>query len=521
MAPYPGIQTDEAIFSSAVYPPGPAWFEISIFKKKVGIMVMSYLGGLKGWLLAPVFAMFRPSAYSIRLPAVIVGSLTVWAFYRLGSRAFTPGIGLFGAVLLATDPSFLLSTTFDWGPVALQHFFLVVGCVLVLGFAQTGSRKALGWGFGCFGLGMWDKALFVWGLSGLGVASLVVYPRQLWGALTWRNVRVAVGCFCLGALPLIIYNVRRPLETFRSNTSFSTEAFEHKIRLLPKTLGGSVFFGYFVEEDWAAKPRLPQSRVEEMSLRLSEVAGRRDGWMPYAFFVALGLVVVLIGVRLWKPGLAPPWKGAVFCLVFGMVAWAQMVFTRQAGGGAHHTILLWPFPLLLIALTFGWVAGRLGRAGNWVLGAVAVLLVVPNLLVLNQYHAQMVRNGSGGAWSDAIYGLSDKLMELKAGRVYLTDWGMLDNLRLLSKGKLPLWVGSGALMKGEPDEADRKDAAYMLETPDAVFVSFVDGREVFPEVNRRMRRLASEAGYERELVGRIADRNGRDVFEVARYRKGK
>src|SRR5260370_29329367 len=41
--PYTGIQTDEAIFSEALYPPGSPLFAVSVFHKKLPIMVMTSL----------------------------------------------------------------------------------------------------------------------------------------------------------------------------------------------------------------------------------------------------------------------------------------------------------------------------------------------------------------------------------------------------------------------------------------------------------------------------------------------
>lgn len=66
--PHLGIQTDEAIFSGPLFPGGSGWFEISIFKKKVPFMVMTYLGTVKTglyWLLLHIFA---PSVYLLRVP---------------------------------------------------------------------------------------------------------------------------------------------------------------------------------------------------------------------------------------------------------------------------------------------------------------------------------------------------------------------------------------------------------------------------------------------------------------------
>ena len=116
-----------------------------------------------------------------------------------------------GGLLLASDTLFVLTTSFDWGPVVLQHLLLVAGMVAMVQFHRAGRIGALALGGLCFGLGMWDKALFAWTLGGVAVAAGFVFHRELWKRLTWRNAAVGGAAFCLGALPLIAYNLNAQL----------------------------------------------------------------------------------------------------------------------------------------------------------------------------------------------------------------------------------------------------------------------------------------------------------------------
>ena len=96
-----------------------------------------------------------------------------------------------GGVLLATDTVYLLTTCFDWGPVALQHVLSLAGMALLLKLCLTGKRSTLFWGFFWFGLALWDKALFLWLFSGLAVAAVAVFPRELWSRCTPKNLGLA------------------------------------------------------------------------------------------------------------------------------------------------------------------------------------------------------------------------------------------------------------------------------------------------------------------------------------------
>ena len=80
-------------------------------------------------------------------------------------------VALIGTALLAADPAFVLTTRWDWGPVTIQHLCLV-GCLLsIVRFSENGRLMWLALGFCVFGVGLWDKALFVWSLIGVGVAT--------------------------------------------------------------------------------------------------------------------------------------------------------------------------------------------------------------------------------------------------------------------------------------------------------------------------------------------------------------
>lgn len=515
-----GIQTDEAIFTSVLYEPFSPWFWISVFQKKIPLMVMSYMGTLKAALWAPLFQIFPPSPYSMRIPALFLAAATVWIFFFFTRRAANSRAALLATALLATDAAFLLSSVMDWGPVVLQHLLFLSGCTLLLAHAQAGGRWRLAGGFFLFGLGMWDKAVFIWTLSGMAVAVFALFPRRLWTLVSLRSLAVAAGSFCLGALPLIIYNIRRPLGTFRGNTVFSVENVGAKLNLLPVCLNGSVFFGWFAEEDWAVTQRAPRPGLESASVWLSNLTGGpRESLVWYGFLAAALLACLLLAAAALRRQPHIPWKTILLPVLFVAVTWPQMLFVHDAGGGAHHTLLMWPFPLFFMAVVFDAAASRLRRGGTALLAAAGVLLAGSNLLVVNHYLAQMIRNGAPTVWSDAIYALSDALPRHRASQIVLTDWGMLDNLRALHRGRLPLTVGSGPLMSGEPGEQDRKDMAALLAQPDSVFVSFTDDKQVFPQVNPRLARLASEAGYRRELLERVRDRNGRPVFEIFRFRR--
>lgn len=506
--PYAGIEADEALFAGPLYSRLPREFRIRPFHQDVPLMLMSYLGTLKTWVYAAIFHLWRPGIWSVRVPAVIIGAITIWVFFLLLQRVSGARAALIGCALLATDTTFLLTTTFDWGPVVFQHLCLTAGMALALAAYQDRSRWRLGCAFFFFGLGMWDKALFIWVLSAMAIATVTIFRREMWQMVTRRNIATALAAFCLGALPLIIYNVRTSLKTFRSNAAFSTYDFAGKARLVRYTMNGSALFGYLVEEEWAGNPREPRFALERASVAIRNVAGQhRSGLLFWAFVAAVALAPLVLRQR----------RAFLFILMTMGFAWLQMALNKDTGGGAHHVALLWPLPHMLIAVVFAGIADRLRRWGLPLVIASVAVICGASVLLSNQYLSQFVRYGAAGVWTDAIFPLSDAVRRMQDENIFVADWGILETLLMLEQGKARLWVGSEPLMKPEPADADLAAIRRMLEVPAPVFICHAKGREVFPDTTERLERAALRLGYRKSVVRSISDSNGRPVFEIIQF----
>ena len=477
--PLAGLEDDEAMFASALYNQTAIVHSVKIFGHRIPLMLMSYLGTLKTWIYAAVFRFWKPSLASIRIPNLLLGALTILLFYRLLLRVAGERAAVVGCVLLSADTSWFLTTCFDWGPVVLQHLLLVAGALSLV-------RRSLFMGFLLFGLAMWDKAIFVWILSGMAVAALLVFPREVQETFSWRNAAIATLAFGLGAAPLIRYNVREHLATFKGNAAFDAGSVPEKLATAATTLSGKALFGYLARTD-----------TEE-----------HGGFFGYALLAALALTPLL-----WN---TPARRPILFGLVAIVVAWAQMLFTKGAGDSPHHVILLWPFPTLIVAVAFA-EASKKTRIGKPLLAAAAVFLAVTSALVTREYFTCLVRNGPGVKWTDAIDPLARSLAGVNAGAIYLNDWGMLNSLTALSMGKLPLRVVDNPMAKQEIGSEDRRVVLDRIAESSAVFVSHADGLEIYKGVNAKLDALAGAAGYRREPIAEIADRNGRNIFEVFRF----
>ena len=507
--PHLGLQNDEALFADPLFEPKSVAYLVKIGHSRFPLMLMTYLGTLKSWIYRPIFHLLGTGIWVVRIPMLLAGTASVWLFYVFLRRIAGQRAALLGCGLLAVDSLYLLTICFDWGPVALQHLLLVSGVLLLVRFYQTRQEVSLGWGWALLGLAMWDKALAIWMLGGFLVAGITVLSKYFVRVTDLRRVAISVISFCLGALPLIVYNVDNRGITFRGNTSWETRDIAGKARLLEATADSRALFGWFVNEDWQTdRPHPPDSVWTAASARISAIARTpRNNLMLWAFGLALLLTPLARGDAL---------KAILFALIAMVVAWGQMAVTANAGGSVHHAILLWPLPEMVIAVSFAAASRRLKRGGVPVLAAVLGVMMIAGMLVTNEYYTRMRRNGGGMNWTDAIFRLSDHMKTEHAKYVYSVDWGIMDSLRLLNRGKLPLRVGTDPISKRELNDEDREYLGRMID-PENVFINHTKDFEFFEGVNAKLVKYAEAAGYRREVEAVIPDSNGRPVYEVYRF----
>jgi hypothetical protein len=327
--------------------------------------------------------------------------------------------------------------------------------------------------------------------------------------LTRRNLAIAVAAFCLGALPLIIFNARHGFETFRGHTRFSLRDARQKVDLLRQTFGANPTLGFIANYEPVGEPGEPRNLIERASLNLWEATGKEAGSPQLALFLASAAFLIFFRST-------PAGRAGLFFFVAFWIAWLQMLITDGAGGGVHHTILLWPLPALVIAVAFAELSSR----GNWLrIGASAAVLLTAgaNLLVTNDFLARLVRNGAGTVWSDAVFTLTRHLNETRPSQVYANDWGFLETVRMLQQGRMPIDIGLDHFTLEEVTGEHLDHLRARLEVEGAVFVSYVDGRESFPNVKRLVEEAANAEGYRRENLAIISDRLSAPLFEVYRY----
>ena len=505
-----GIEADEALPVEPLFRPKYWYYALHLGHARIPLMHMAYLGTLKTWLWAPIFHWWGATAWTLRFPAVLAGAASIWIFYLFLRAAAGARAAALGCAILAADSQYLLTTTFDWGPVALQHLLILAGLLLLVRFHGSRSAPWLAAAFFLFGLAVWDKMLGVWMLSGLAAGAVAAVPRQIARVWNWRRTAIAAAAFFAGALPVAISGIHDHFAALRENAGRTTQELPQKVAVLENTLDGSGLFGYmFAEDSETSAPHAASGLMERASAEVSRCFGHpRRSLELYAFLLALALVPLARGRDL---------RAIRFSLVAMAVAWVQMATTAGAGGSVHHVILMWPLPAMVAGVSFAAASRRLGYAGIPAIAAILAVLVLSEALVTNEYLWKSVRNGGGRTWSDAIFPLSIDLSARHAAAVYCADWDTLENLRFLGHGSLPLESAMDPLPSAGMSANLRQWLLKRIAAPDGVWVTHVPDMEFFRDIRPKWDDFAAAAGFDRRVVEVVRDTHGRPTFEIYRF----
>jgi hypothetical protein len=376
------------------------------------------------------------------------------------------------------------------------------GLVALSLWRERGGHKWLALAFFLWGVGLWDKALLVWPLIGLAVATVCVYPRELWRALRPKPAAIAAVTLLTGALPLVWYNIALHGATAASNTRLSIGSLPQNFGELQLVVRGDVLFDSIVSTTPGPIAREPASLAERVSIAISHYAGSHRT-RPLLLALALSVIAWLALLR------RPEGRLLVFIALDTAIAWLQMASNAGTGGGAHHVILLWPFPCVFVGIALASASARFPKPAQWAVMALVAWLTFANFLNTNEYLAALIRNGGVTTWTDASERLAGAISHYRSDPIIIVDWGYGKILRMFYGGELNLIsIDDGNRM--------RVDYATM---PGAIFIRHTDDRQVFPGVNDRLRAGAAALGYAEDTLRVVHDDEGRAIFEIVRFVK--
>ncbi len=446
--PMPGIQEDEALFALPFLHGHPPLYSRTVGNVQIPLMLMDYIGALKTWIYWPIFKIWPPNVWSIRLPACFFGMLTIWILAELLRRAACPGIALFTALLLATDTPFVLTNVFDWGPVSLLLLSTVLLLNLFRRFLEWGKPVWLGAACLLAGAAVWYKTLYLVVVAAMALSCLLVF----WGPLRKRmeasNILVALLFFLVGAAPLIAFNLQRGGSTLTAAHSLPAAAASEKLMMLQHTLDGRALEHYMFRSFPGETIALTGAPIAELMVHWYQ----QSSFHPASFlFPAVLLALIALPFLRNSPSSRPLIFTLLFTwLAFGAAETAMLSF-RDAGAGVHHTVLLYPAPQFIVAAT-AWIfthriftERRRQRMAVW---AIALVMAAANLWLLRGYYEAGKQAGFSVFWTDGVQNLAGVIASTHLPVAFL-DWGIQNGIQVQMHDRIeivnPQPIRSGVL----------------------------------------------------------------------------
>ncbi len=366
------------------------------------LMSARYIGSIKEYLCLPLFAMFGPHAEVVRLLAMCLGAVGIIGIALLLARVVSYPVAAAGAWILAVNPSYLDMTILDNSAFSPWMCAFGLLCIAASAYVTKQSARAAFWVGAAVGLGVWARANYVWLLGALAAALVISMGRRLLAPLThWAAF--AMGGL-VGGLPFLAYQILSGGGTWQAVSMFPvtgtlTQRLQHRLWMFSET----VLSNGEHHRVWGGPVSLPL-------------------WQLWLFPILIAACCI---VCLRFKGLP---RVASLMLMFYAATFA---FTSLPIG-EHHLMTLVPIAVVVVVL--GW---QRMAPPHIVVMFFAVIYAGSAIYWDWAALAGLRKTGGVGAWSDAIFGLTERLRADFPGReIKVLDWGLQNSIYILSNGQV-------------------------------------------------------------------------------------
>ncbi|MBI3716683.1 MAG: glycosyltransferase family 39 protein [Betaproteobacteria bacterium] len=421
----PALYYDEILFVNAAVGGVTDSF---IAKHVLGIplYLMDYIGALKAWIHAPIFALFGLDATTIRLPSILIGTtgglllcLVAWRWF--GASAFT-----IAALLIFTQPAFIGHLRFDWGPTSLMFLFRGLLLWSCLRWVESGTPRWLWVTVLAMLLGTFDKLNFLWLDYAALAALLMVYRVELQSF--YRDHSRHFWLAALVVALVILGNTRRALR-------LSNEMPDNSL-----VLSSRLAYVWIVVREFA------------LGNGVANFISQTAPAIPVFAMAAYAGVVALAASTVYWLRDRTTQRIVAFLTLVTAGTFAAYVLTPTATG-PHHLAILLGLPQLVLAALLAIGCARAGIAYRVATGLLLSAILVGHLLTDQAQVESFTRprpNLDPANYQAALFA-----SRLPNAHLTLTDWGIGNQIVVASGGKAPFVEAAWAIR-------DAKSAAAVL-----------------------------------------------------------
>jgi hypothetical protein len=530
----PGIQYDEVYY----VPPAAALLKqqpdaeyvmidpsvIRVFGRPLPLMFNYYTSFFRAYLTLPVFALFGISVESIRGASIALGAIALLfciAFVRHlvenRSMALTCGI------LLALDASFIAYSRNDFAAVSTMMALKGAALWALLRWWQHADTKFLYAGCLLVGLGVTDRASFLWIPLAIFPTILFIYDKNLFGEIrrrlnTWKIFPKACLAFTIGASIFIAFNVATQGGTFTpmlssfGSTSGGANNFAFfdnlllRLRMLTEVLGGA-YLNHFILGDLTYQTKS------------WNFAGSPLSWLAPLAFIYFIFKLAIDAFRNQKERESSR-NPLLFIMLMNVFLLILSCFTPTLHRG-HQLLILYPFPHLMVTLFVFEIAKHVCRLKRNVaprmISIVAVLLIVIIAAAAGKpvlaYHRMLAQTGGRGVWSEAIYEIVAEVDSHPERAVVCMDWGFNANILALTRHPVK------TIRNYYPGACRSPEQLAELFDDRHVFLFHSRQYTLMPEPGEDFSRALSHAGARVDTLRTFHQREGQPVAYLLSVRR--
>jgi 4-amino-4-deoxy-L-arabinose transferase-like glycosyltransferase len=467
-----------------------------------------YVGAVKAWLHAPIFAAFGINPWTVRLPSILVAAVALVLLWSFARRELGGAWSILLLALVAIDPVLTSHARLDWGPQMIATLMRVTALAAVWRWLQTGRFHWLATACAAMLVGFADKLSFLWVIGALFGATVLVAGRtavaRLRDGAPWQPLLAAATAALLvwGALALVP-------EATRIDALLAPSA---------PALGARIaniwhLYALAYSGNWV----------------LHRVFGTMAVTTPlFGVLVLVQLAAAAAVLASWRPW-TPARRFLAFLTVTLVLLFAAIVSTPRISV-AHHLFMLWPLPTLHLVALLAIVAQHAGGAAGGRAPALRRSVAVSGIVVCGALLAWNVawQLRYVDAWRNnrdlrprfdaAIENVAARIGELHVDRVIALDRGLQPQLVALSgrgnAAEFREWTGRA---EGAAAPDPRALARLLGEAPRERRVAFVlhgEGFEIVGGARERLRALLQLDPPCRQTEASIASSAGKPMYVI-------
>jgi len=493
----PGVQYDEITFSNIALGAKGDHFVTRLFG--IPILAMPYIGALKGYIYYPIFSIFGVSALTIRLPMILLASVTLFIAYKLACR-LTQSLWAGNSLvhIMSTSLCFIISTKMDWGPTTIMMFLLFL--TLWAFFRLIDTQKLVYAYIIIFSIlvGVYDKSNFIWFASAFGLSALIIYPKefiQLWTGLGMR-FWIPFSVF-LSIIALYVFIVLPRLLKIGTNTDSFLLHLKRIVTIYNSTVSGSFYTGYMF-----ATP-----------LEFSSF---------YVYISLFAFICLIVFIIFFKK--CEKMRTYAFVCLIPAIIFVEIILTKEACG-PHHLIMLFPFSVLSLVLLYNYLMTTVFlMLSRYILTCLHIVLILA-ITLINIYPIYFYINHISSnkiyspRWDPHIYELSDYVKALNIFNICSVDWGIHNQLYAFDENRnkknyFERWPFFASYDTASVDENDW-NYKHFIENKDIVFVTHGKGFMTFRNAASGFDKFQLEYFDQPcDLIHTIYNANGDELYLV-------